>query len=170
MIRKTCRRVGKCVGRAWAYPYLGRSKKMGCLKLPYYEKEDRPNFLGLWKKSESSKSCDNYYPFGLTFNSYSRENSVPNKFKFQEQEHIDDLGLNWDSFKWRNHQPDIGRFFNIDPLAEKYVYNSPYAFSENQVVAHREFFLRRDSVMKSKQVPLFLSPQSLASDSAANAY
>lgn len=34
--------------------------------------------------------------------------------------------------------PDIGRFFNIDPLADKYVYNSPYAFSENKVVAHRE--------------------------------
>jgi len=81
---------------------------------------------------------DDYYPFGLTFNSYSRENSVDQKYKFQGQEHIDDLDLGWDSFKWRNHQPDIGRFFNIDPLAEKYVYNSPYAFSENHVVAHRE--------------------------------
>lgn len=46
--------------------------------------------------------------------------------------------MNWDSFKWRNHKPDIGRFFNIDPLAEKYYYNSPYAFSENKVVAHVE--------------------------------
>jgi RHS repeat-associated protein len=82
---------------------------------------------------------DDYYPFGLRFNSYARENSLPNRTKlFQGQEHIDDLGLNWDAFKWRNHQPDIGRFFNIDPLADKYVYNSPYAFSENQVVAHRE--------------------------------
>ena len=79
-----------------------------------------------------------YYPFGLTFNSYSRENSVSNKFKFQSQEHIDDLGLNWDQFKYRNHQPDIGRFFNVDPLAEKYVYNSPYAFAENRVVDGRE--------------------------------
>ena len=81
---------------------------------------------------------DDYYPFGLTYNSYKRENSVENKVRFQGQEHVDDLGLNWDSFKWRNHQPDIGRFFNIDPLAERYVYNSTYAFSENQVVAHRE--------------------------------
>jgi RHS repeat-associated protein len=79
-----------------------------------------------------------YYPFGLTFNSHQRENSVANKFKFQGQELIDDLNLGWDSFKWRNHQPDIGRFFNVDPLAEKYVYNSVYAFSENKVVAHRE--------------------------------
>lgn len=77
---------------------------------------------------------DDYYPFGLTFNSYQRENSAQNKFKFQGQEHVDDLGLNWDSFKWRNHQPEIGRFFTIDPLADKYVYNSPYAFSENRVV------------------------------------
>jgi hypothetical protein len=46
--------------------------------------------------------------------------------------------LNWDSFKWRNHQPDIGRFFKVDPLAEEYDYNSPYAFSENKVVSHRE--------------------------------
>lgn len=46
--------------------------------------------------------------------------------------------MNWDSFKWRNHQPEIGRFFNVDPLAEKYVYNSPYAFSENKVTSHFE--------------------------------
>lgn len=81
---------------------------------------------------------DDYYPFGLTFNSFQRGNSVDQKFKFQGQEHIDALDLGWDSFKWRNHQSDIGRFFNIDPLADKYVYNSPYAFSENKVIAHRE--------------------------------
>jgi RHS repeat-associated protein len=79
-----------------------------------------------------------YYPFGLTFNSYKRENSVENRIKFQGQEHVDDLGLNWDSFKWRNHQPDIGRFFNVDPLSDKYVFNSPYAFSENHVISHVE--------------------------------
>lgn len=93
--------------------------------------------LGSTAKLQVIQSSD-YYPFGLTFNSYQRENSVDQKFKFQGQEHIDDLNLGWDSFKWRNHQPEIGRFFNIDPLADKYVYNSPYAFSENQVVAHRE--------------------------------
>jgi RHS repeat-associated protein len=81
---------------------------------------------------------EDYYPFGLTFNSYRRENSVENKVRFQGQEHIDDLNLEWVSFKWRNHDPAIGRFFNVDPLAEKYVYNSVYAFSENKVVAHIE--------------------------------
>ncbi|HYC84454.1 MAG TPA: RHS repeat-associated core domain-containing protein, partial [Chryseosolibacter sp.] len=74
-----------------------------------------------------------YYPFGLAFDSYQREHTISQRSKFQGQEHIDDLGLDWDAFKWRNHQPEIGRFFNVDPLAEKFPYNSPYAFSENKI-------------------------------------
>ena len=82
---------------------------------------------------------EEYYPFGLTFNGYQRENSLSNKAKlFQGQEHIDDLGLNWEFYKYRNHQPDIGRFFNIDPMTDAFYYNSPYAFSENKVTTHRE--------------------------------
>ena len=79
-----------------------------------------------------------YYPFGLTFNSFHRISATPNRWKFQGQEHIEDLGLDWVAFKWRNHDPAIGRFFNIDPLADDYVYNSPYAFSENHVTTHIE--------------------------------
>ncbi len=32
----------------------------------------------------------------------------------------------------------MGRFFNIDPLSEKYAYQSHYNFSENKVVSHVE--------------------------------
>ncbi len=102
---------------------------------------------------------DDYYPFGLTFNSYQRESSLKQKFKFQSQEHVDDLGLNWDSFKWRNHDPGIGRFFNVDPLAEKYYYNSPYAFSENKVVGHRELEgLESQSINPEKKDGVNVSP------------
>lgn len=88
-------------------------------------------------KSPVIQSQD-YFPFGLAYNTNSQEGSLYNPWKFQGQEHIDELGVNWDSFKFRNHQPDIGRFFNIDPLSEKYYYSSPYAFSENKVTAHIE--------------------------------
>ena len=53
---------------------------------------------------------------------------------FQGQRFDDELGLNWIQFKWRNHDPQIGRFIEIDPLSEKYEYNSTYAFSENRVI------------------------------------
>ena len=76
-----------------------------------------------------------YYPFGLTFNSYKRVTTKENKYNtFHDQEKITALDLNWIQFKWRNHDLTIGRFFNVDPLSEKFYYNSPYAFSENKVV------------------------------------
>lgn len=64
---------------------------------------------------------------------------IQNKEKtFQGQRFDDDLELNCVQFKWRNYDPQIGRFIEIDPLSEKYVYNSTYAFSENKVIGHVE--------------------------------
>lgn len=86
-------------------------------------------------------SEDHYYPFGLLQVGISSKaaGKLQNKDKtFQGQKFDDDLGLNYYSFKWRNHDPQIGRFIEIDPLADKYVYNSTYAFSENKVTTHVE--------------------------------
>ncbi len=80
--------------------------------------------------------ASDYYPFGLEYNGFSRNYSQKVRFKFQDQESDEETG--WIAFKWRNHQPEIGRFFNLDPLAEDYYYNSPYAFSENKLVGHVE--------------------------------
>lgn len=85
-------------------------------------------------------SADDYYPFGLAIqqHSYQREGATDQKYKFQGQEHQDDLGLGWVQFKYRMHDPAIGRFMVVDPLADGYVHNSPYAFSENKVTGHIE--------------------------------
>ncbi|MCW3170714.1 hypothetical protein OMO38_19465 [Chryseobacterium sp. 09-1422] len=56
-------------------------------------------------------------------------------YKFQEKERQE---TGFYAFKWRNYIPDVGRFFNIDPLSEKYSYQSHYNFSENRVVDGRE--------------------------------
>ncbi len=58
------------------------------------------------------------------------------RYGFQGQEKQIETG--WSSFKWRNSIPELGRFFNVDPLSEQYAYQSHYNFSENAVVAHRE--------------------------------
>lgn len=55
---------------------------------------------------------------------------------FQGQEEDDELKGEGNSvnYTYRMHDPRLGRFFAIDPLASKYPHNSPYAFSENRVI------------------------------------
>lgn len=68
----------------------------------------------------------------------TRHGNVGDKYRygFQGQEKDDEVKGEGNSvnYKYRMHDPRIGRFFAIDPLAPKYPHNSPYAFSENRVI------------------------------------
>jgi len=81
---------------------------------------------------------NHYYPFGLTLELGVNPSVKKNEYKFQNQRHDNDLNINMYSFRFRDHDPQIGRFWQVDPLAESYVHNSPYAFSENKVTSHIE--------------------------------
>lgn len=72
---------------------------------------------------------EDFYPFGLTFNSYSRENSVSNNFKYNGKEQINDLGIDWYDYGARMYMPEIGRWGVIDPLADKMRRHSPYNYA-----------------------------------------
>lgn len=74
---------------------------------------------------------NNYYPFGLKHIGYNDSQGNPNyTYGYQNQE-LQAIGFY--SFKWRNYMPDLGRFFNVDPLAEKFAHNSTYAIQENKM-------------------------------------
>ena len=57
-------------------------------------------------------------------------------YSFQAQEHDDEVKGDGNSvnYKYRMHDPGLGRFFAVDPLAGSYPWNSTYAFSENIVI------------------------------------
>ena len=69
---------------------------------------------------------------------------VPNKhgtsrnyrFGFQGQEMDNELKGDGNSlnYTFRMHDPRVGRFFAVDPLSPEYPWNSPFAFSENNVM------------------------------------
>jgi RHS repeat-associated protein len=61
---------------------------------------------------------------------------MSNLYAFQGQESDDEIKGDGNSvnYKYRMHDPRLGRFFAIDPLAASYPHNSPYAFSENIVI------------------------------------
>ncbi len=58
------------------------------------------------------------------------------RYGFQGQEKDDEVKGEGNSlnYKYRMHDPRIGRFFAVDPLDHEYPWNSPYAFSENRVI------------------------------------
>ncbi|NMH85959.1 RHS repeat-associated core domain-containing protein [Flavivirga algicola] len=79
---------------------------------------------------------NDYYPFGQLLP--NRHDNTPDyRYGFQGQEmdnevkNVDGSSVN---YKYRMHDPRVGRFFAVDPLARKYAYNSPYAFSENRLI------------------------------------
>lgn len=76
---------------------------------------------------------NNYYPFGLKHNGYNNitpPNSVY-KYKFNGMQLQDELGLNVYDFGARNYMPDLGRWANVDPLAEQFPSHSPYNYTLN---------------------------------------
>ncbi|MFH6996033.1 thrombospondin type 3 repeat-containing protein [Flavobacterium sp. FlaQc-48] len=80
-------------------------------------------------------SYSDYYPFGMQVPTRHGQ-SDSYRYGFQGQEMDNELKGEGNSlnYTFRMHDPRIGRFFAIDPLASKYPWNSSYAFSENRVM------------------------------------
>ncbi|PIA78152.1 hypothetical protein BFR04_07945 [Gaetbulibacter sp. 4G1] len=78
---------------------------------------------------------NDYYPFGqLLPNRHGSSDSY--RYGFQGQEKDDEVKGEGNSinYKYRMHDPRVGRFLSLDPLSDTYPWNSPYAFSENRVI------------------------------------
>jgi RHS repeat-associated protein len=101
---------------------------------------------------------NHYYPFGLKHTNYNNDkrkyesedsgllrirpvsigDKVNNLYRFNSKEWQDEFGLNFYDYGARNYDPAIGRWMNIDPLAEKmrrwspynYCFNSPMRFTD----------------------------------------
>ncbi|MCV9932948.1 thrombospondin type 3 repeat-containing protein [Flavobacterium sp. LS1R47] len=80
-------------------------------------------------------SYSDYFPFGMQVPT-RHGNTNEYRYSFQGQEKDDEIKGEGNSinFKYRMHDPRIGRFFAVDPLSHEYPWNSSYAFSENRVI------------------------------------
>lgn len=72
---------------------------------------------------------DDFYAFGLEFNSYKRENAAKNNYLYNGKEKQDELDLGWLDYGARMYMADIGRWGVIDPLSEKMRRYSPYNYA-----------------------------------------
>jgi RHS repeat-associated protein len=77
---------------------------------------------------------DSYYPFGYTFSSYRRENSLLNRYQYNGKELQTALDLGWSDYGARMYMSDIGRWGILDPLSEKGRRWSPYNYAFNNPI------------------------------------
>ncbi|PCH74748.1 MAG: hypothetical protein COB98_09910 [Flavobacteriaceae bacterium] len=71
----------------------------------------------------------------------NRHHNTPDyRYGFQGQEMDDEIKGEGNSlnYKYRMHDPRVGRFFAVDPLAAEYPDYSPYSFAGNKVIAYKE--------------------------------
>ena len=80
------------------------------------------------------RTCSDYSPFGVELD--GRTVSGGYRYGFQNQEKDNEMKGEGNSvnYLFRMHDPRLGRFFAVDPLASNYSYNSVYAFSENRLI------------------------------------
>jgi len=124
----------------------------GGYKYIYHYKDHLDNVRLSYSDADGNGSIDpsteiikesNYYPFGLRHSGYngnvsSLGNAVAKRYMFGGKEYQDEsIGgnyLNWYDISARNYDPALGRWMNLDPLAEKFVETSPYAYAKNNPI------------------------------------
>ena len=114
---------------------------MGCLKLSYHEKNYEPCLKVAYNSLENEpEKRSKYYPFGLVMSGISSKalnNAPANKYKFNGIEQNNDFDLNmYDAF-YRNLDPQIGRFWQIDPKPN--FGESQYAAMSNNPILYSDF-------------------------------
>lgn len=121
------------------------SDKIGISKNGYlfvYVSNETPNydvyFDNLQVTHERSALLEetHYYPFGLTMAGISSKaiNRLQNLKKFNGIEEINDFGLQDLDTKFRELDPQIGRWWQIDPKTEKMEMWSPYVSNYNNPI------------------------------------
>jgi RHS repeat-associated protein len=76
-------------------------------------------------------AVNDYYPFGLTYNSDTRTGATPQDYKYNGKELQDELGINWLDYGARMYMADVARWTTVDPLSENSITWSPYNYVVN---------------------------------------
>ncbi|MDW3210924.1 MAG: RHS repeat-associated core domain-containing protein [Reichenbachiella sp.] len=93
---------------------------------------------------------DDYYPFGLSFNSYTRAAITDQNFKFNAGSELESM-TDWYSTPFRKYDPSLGRFHGVDALASMYPSLTPSQFGlNNPIMGNDPTGLKTDPVADAR--------------------
>ena len=134
---------------AYSYVY-NYTDHLGNIRLSYAQDPASPTELKILEENH-------YYPYGLKHTNYNSDLLVhreyrgalgikdpgpieplvpvlPYNYKYNGKEFQDEMGMNIYDYGARNYDPAIGRFRNIDRMAERYENLTPYNYTGNNPV------------------------------------
>ncbi len=122
------------------YDYIFQCKDhLGNIRLSYNDANNDQQIT-----SNEIREENNYYPFGLKHKGYnSNTNGRNHKYGFTGKEEQNEIGLDWIDITARNYDPALGRWMNLDPLAEEMRRHSPYNYAFDNPI----FFIDPDGMM-----------------------
>ncbi|MDR0228297.1 MAG: RHS repeat-associated core domain-containing protein, partial [Flavobacteriaceae bacterium] len=115
---------------AYVYQYKDH---LGNVRLSYSDKNGDNTIQSSTEIIEET----NYYPFGLVHKGYNQKNDAlmkDYKYQYNGKEKQEELGLNFYDYGARNYDAAIGRWMNVDPLAEAQSNKTPYHYVSNNPI------------------------------------
>ncbi|AUP77428.1 DUF6443 domain-containing protein [Flavivirga eckloniae] len=115
-------------GSSYNYVYQYKDH-LGNVRLSYMDSNNSGNVT-----SSEILEENNYYPFGLKHKGYNTVVNSTNpalKYKYNGKELNEEFGLDLYDYGARNYDAVLGRFMNIDPLAEISFEYSPFNYVKN---------------------------------------
>ncbi|MFT3948779.1 MAG: RHS repeat-associated core domain-containing protein [Agriterribacter sp.] len=89
---------------------------------------------------------NHYYAFGMRIAAISskklgnvNEGVLKNDYLYNDKELFDDGELNWYDYGFRNYDPQIGKFIQMDPLADGNSDFSPYSYAANDPIGNIDY-------------------------------
>jgi RHS repeat-associated protein len=86
---------------------------------------------------------DHYYAYGLKIAGISSkklgdsfEGLLKNNNLYNDKELFDDGDLDWYDYGFRNYDPQIGRFMQLDPLTDDFPFLTPYQYASNDPITN----------------------------------
>ncbi len=122
------------VSGALEYEYVYQYKDhLGNVRLSYSDTDGNGSITASTEILEEN----NYYPFGLEHQGYNnvvKSTNPAQKYRYNGKELNDELGFNVYDYDARHYDPAIGRWLQIDPLAEQMRRHSPYNYAFNNPI------------------------------------